>query len=67
MQRIIADFSAFEGTNCYCSAESAERIRRAVADLPLHAFHVIGTGDYHYQTLFWLERIAEPARSVRSC
>lgn len=60
MQRIIADYSAFEGTNCYCSAESAERIRHAVADLPLHAFHVIGTGDYHYQTLFWLERIAEP-------
>ncbi|MBP5336397.1 MAG: hypothetical protein J6Y63_02670 [Bacteroidales bacterium] len=60
MQRIIADFSAFEGTNCYCSAESAERIRQAIADLPLQAFHCIGTGDYHYQTLFWLERIAEP-------
>lgn len=60
MQRIFADFSAFEGTNCYCSADSAERIRRAVAELPLHAFHEIGTGDYHYQTLFWLERVAEP-------
>ena len=60
MQRIIADFSSFEGTNCYCSAESADRIRRELADLPLHAFHFIGTGDYHYQTLFWLERIAEP-------
>lgn len=60
MQRIFADFSSFEGTNCYCSAESADRIRRELADLPLHAFHFIGTGDYHYQTLFWLERIAEP-------
>ena len=60
MQRIFADFSSLEGTNCYCSAESAEQIRRAVAGLPLHAFHDIGTGDYHYQTLFWLERIAEP-------
>ena len=59
MQRIFADFSAFEGTNCYCSAESAARIRQAVSGLPLHAFHCIGTGDYHYQTLFWLERIAE--------
>ena len=26
----------------------------------MHAFHEIGTGDYHYQTLFWLERVAEP-------
>lgn len=60
MQRIIADFSALEGTNCYCSADSASRIRLAVAGLPLHAFHEIGTGDYHYQTLFWLERIEEP-------
>ena len=60
MQRIFADFSSFEGTNCYCSAESADRIRRELADLPLHAFHFIGTGDYHYQTLFWLERLAEP-------
>ena len=60
MQRIIADFSGLEGTNCFCSAASAEQIRSAVATLPLHAFHLIGTGDYHYQTLFWLERIAEP-------
>ena len=60
MQRIFTDYSAFEGTNCYCSADSADRIRRAIAGLPLHAFHEIGTGDYHYQTLFWLERIGEP-------
>jgi hypothetical protein len=49
-----------EGTNWYCSADSAERIRREIAALPVGAFHCIGTGDYHYQTLFWLERIAEP-------
>lgn len=60
MQRIKADFSCFEGTNCYCSADSAGRIRRAVAALPLHAVHDIGTGDYHYVSLFWLERIREP-------
>ena len=60
MQRIFADFSALEGTNCYCSADSAERIRKRVAELPLHAVHDIGTGDYHYISLFWLERIAAP-------
>ena len=60
MQRIFADFSSFEGTNGYCSADSADRIRRELAGLPLHAFHDIGTGDYHYQTLFWLERVGEP-------
>ena len=60
MQRIKADFSCFEGTNCYCAPESAERIRRTVAGMPLRAFHDIGTGDYHYMSLFWLERIREP-------
>ena len=60
MLRINADFSYLEGTNCFCSPESAEQIRRAVATLPLHAVHDIGTGDYHYVSLFWLERIREP-------
>ena len=60
MIRIETDFSHWEGTNGYCSEESAARIRRAVAQLPLNAFHLIGTGDFHYQTLFWLERIREP-------
>ena len=64
MIRIDTDFSALEGTNCYCSAESAARIRLELASLPLEAVHRIGTGDYHYQTLFWLERIREPFQLV---
>jgi len=64
MERIIADFSALEGTNCYCSADSAEQIRSRLAGLPLHAVHDIGTGDYHYISLFWLERIGEPFQLV---
>ena len=62
MIRIKVDFTALEGTNCYCSAESAGMIRHEIARLPLEAFHEIGTGDYHYVTLFWLERIREPFR-----
>ena len=60
MRRLNTDFSEIDGTNCYCSAESAAEIRRRIASLPLRAFHDIGTGDYHYQSLFWLERIGEP-------
>lgn len=57
---VDSDFSALEGTNCYCSEESAAQIRQAISGLPLCAVHKIGTGDYHYITLFWLERIEEP-------
>ena len=60
MERKKIDFTQLEGTNCYCSAESAAEIRHAFSNLPLEAFHEIGTGDYHYLTLFWLERIREP-------
>jgi len=34
-------------------------IRQAISVLPLHAIHKIGTGDYHYVSLFWLERVYE--------
>lgn len=60
MQVIDSDFSALEGTNCYCSADSAEQIRRKIAQMPEKAVHLIGTGDYHYITLFWLEKIRVP-------
>lgn len=53
------DLSGFEGTNCYCSQESARLAREMVRSLPLDAVHLIGTGDYHYATLFWAERMAE--------
>ena len=57
---IITDFSHIEETNCYCSPQSAETIRQKILSFPINAIHFIGTGDYHYQTLFWLERLTEP-------
>lgn len=60
MHMINCDFSHIEGTNCYCSPESADAIRKEMESLPLDAVHYIGTGDYHYVSLFWCEKIAEP-------
>ena len=57
---VPSDFSGLDGTCRYCSDESAGQIREAVRALPLRAIHAMGTGDYHYTTLFWLERIYEP-------
>ncbi len=64
MTAIDSQFSHLEGTRCYCAKESAEAIRRALKNLPLHALHRIGIGDYHYLSLFWLERIQEPFNLV---
>ena len=61
---VDSDFSFLEGTNCYCSDESAEIIREKIKTLPLNAVHLIGTGDYHYLTYFWTERIGVPFHLV---
>ena len=60
MELIFSDFSHIEGSRCYCSEEAGNEIRRLISTVPLEAVHYIGTGDFHYQTLFWLERIREP-------
>lgn len=52
------DLTGLDGTNCYCDDESAEAIRRSIAGLPVHAVHWIDTGDYHYISRFWLEKVA---------
>lgn len=54
------DFSSLEGTFCYCSAESARRIREKLSLIPLRSLHLLGSGDYHYVSLFFLERVSAP-------
>ena len=60
MELVLSDFSGLEGSCCYCSGEAGAEMRKRISALPLEAVHYIGTGDYHYQTLFWLERIGRP-------
>lgn len=59
MDTLNADFSHLESTCLYCSEESAEQIRTALSEVPLRCVHLLGTGDYHYLSLFTLEQIQE--------
>lgn len=54
------ELSKLEGTYCYCNGQSAGAIRMMVSALPLAAAHMLGSGDYHYASYFFLERIEEP-------
>lgn len=56
----IIDISGIEGTRCFCDAGSASQIRKLTRGHPLSGTHYLGSGDYHYLTLFQLERICEP-------
>lgn len=53
----VIDLSALESTNCYCDSDSAAAIRSALADKHVPAVHWIDSGDYHYLSRFWLERV----------
>lgn len=56
----VLDFTALEGTSLYCDDAAADAIRKRIAGLPAEGIHWIDTGDYHYLSLFWLEKISEP-------
>lgn len=54
------DLKTVEGTDCYCDPSAADRIRAAIAPYPYSGVHWIDGGDYHYASLFWLEKIDRP-------
>ena len=57
----ILVFSAMEGTKCYCSPDAAEAIRSSLLSVePECRVHWIDSGDYHYMTYFFCERLRAP-------
>lgn len=53
----ILDFSELDGTCCYCEDQAARRIRSVLSPYPADGVHWIDSGDYHYITLFFLEKM----------
>jgi len=56
----VIDLGGLEGCCCYCDDSAAELIRASIAGLGPEGIHWIDTGDYHYISLFWMEKIREP-------
>lgn len=60
----VLDFKTLNGTNCYCAAESADAVRRIIAEgqiqIPGTKLNWIDTGDYHYLTAILMESVREP-------
>ena len=54
------DCTQIDGTDCYCDGEAERKLKGLMADLPLNAVHWIDSGDYHYVSKLWLDRIEEP-------
>lgn len=47
------------GTNCYCDDYAKEILRKRLQDVSLERVHFIDSGNYHYLSYFFLERIQE--------
>jgi len=56
---VLLDLSKLEGTNCYCDPQAREQIRKVLEPYAAEAVHWIDTGDYHYLSSFWAEKIQQ--------
>lgn len=50
------------GSNCYCDDETQKVLRKKVQGFPVRGIHFIDSGNYHYMSRIWLEKIQEPFR-----
>ena len=54
------DCQDIEGTNCYCDDAAKESLRERIRTYSYEGIHFLDSGNYHYLSLLWLEKIKEP-------
>ena len=54
------DMTDLKGVNCYCTEEAGEVIRQRIRKFRGEGIHFLDSGNYHYLSKFWLEKIQEP-------
>lgn len=54
------DLSDITGTDMFCTQESADKIRNRLQGTGPGGIHFLDNGNYHYATLFFVEKIREP-------
>lgn len=56
---IWLDFSGLQGKNCYCDDSAEKLIRERIKNMSPQGLHFIDSGNYHYATKFWIDKIKE--------
>ena len=56
------ELSDLSGCNCSCDAEASDRIRKEIQAFTGNGIHFIDSGNYHYMTRLWLEKLQVPFR-----
>lgn len=57
-QFVWLDCQHLNGTECYCDEEGA--LQRMIADYSPQGIHFIDSGNYHYVTKFWTDKLTTP-------
>lgn len=50
------------GSNCYCDDEAMAQIREKIQKFPVEGIRFIDSGNYHYMSRIWLEKMKQPFR-----
>ena len=53
------DFTGLKGVNGYCDEEAGREIRERIEDLSPMEVHFIDSGNFHYISKFWTDKIRE--------
>ena len=48
------------GTNCYCDEEAMKFLKKKIADYSPNGIHFLDSGNYHYMSRIWIEKIGSP-------
>ena len=49
-----------QGTNCYCDETAEGELQELMGDLGPEGIHFLDSGNYHYVSKLWLDRMKEP-------
>lgn len=52
------------GSNCYCDEEAAKVLKEKLKKFSAEGMHFIDSGNYHYMSRIWLEKLEIPFRLV---
>lgn len=53
----VLDFSDISGTDCYCDDNAYDLIKERMDNLKLEGLHFVDSGNYHYMSKIWLEKL----------
>lgn len=58
------DARELSGCNCYCDGEAYKALTERIREFPAEGIHFLDSGNYHYMSLLWLNKVREPFRLV---